>query len=315
MGKWVAGVDVGGTNIVCGLVDRATGKVAAKLKRPTERDGGSDHVLDRIANAVRDLLSEQGLSVQDVDAVGLGVPGINDPERGVVILASNLKWENVPVAQKLSERLGVPVTVDNDVRMYTYGEAAVGAGAPYDHVMGLTIGTGMAAAFVNHGKLHYGSRNQAGEIGHIVMEGIPYACGCGLTGCLETVVSATGIVRVAEELIKQGRSSSLKPGQFQSADVSKAYDEGDEVARETFHKVGGYLARGLASVIPATAPDVVVIGGGGALAGERLFAPMREQLKGILHPMYLDHLQILPAKYNDDAGVIGSAMYAGSRYA
>jgi len=315
MEKRVVGVDVGGTNIVCGLVDSLTGKAEAILKCATEREGGSAHVLGRIEGAIRELLEKHRLEMKDIQAVGLGVPGIIDPERGVVILASNLKWEQVPVAEVLGSRLGVPVTVDNDVRMYTYGEATAGAGAPYDYVLGLTIGTGMAAAFVNHKKLYYGHRNQAGEIGHIVMEGIPYSCGCGLTGCLETVVSATGIVRIAEELISQGVPSRLQPGSFQSKDVSAAYDEGDEAAVLTFRKVGGCLAKGLASVVPALAPEAVIIGGGGALAGERLFQPLREQLQGILHPMYLDHLYILPAMHNEDAGVIGSAMYAASKYA
>jgi len=310
MGTWVVGVDVGGTNIVCGLVDRETGTVAEKLKRPTEREGGPEHVLGRIERAIRDLAASRELPLERIDAVGVGIPGFVDPVRGVVRLAGNLKWENVPVAETLAARTGRPVTVDNDVRMYTYGEAIAGAGAGYEYVMGLTIGTGMSAAFVNRGQLHYGANFHAGEIGHIVMEDVPYVCGCGLTGCLETVVSATGIVRVAREWLAKGVASDRLTGDFTSADVSRAFDAGDEVAARTFETVGAWLAKGLAAVVPAVSPDVVVIGGGGALAGDRLFAPMRKTLGRLLHPIYLDRIAIVPAKHNDDAGVIGSAMFA-----
>jgi glucokinase len=317
--SFVIGVDIGGTNIVCGLLD-ADLNLVRKVKRPTEARRGEAYVLKHIADMADELLKEAGLTRKDLLAVGMGNPGFVDPERGIAVFSANLKWKDVPVSEKLGALLGVPVFIDNDVRMYMYGEAVRGAGRGFDHVMGVTLGTGIAAAMINKGKLYYGGGFMAGEIGHIVMEGESAPCGCGLRGCLETIASATGIARVAREKLASGRPSVLNewfPGErradITASDISRAYDAGDALAADVFAFVGTMLAKGLSYAIPLWSPDVIVIGGGAANAGERLLAPLREKLRGIVLPMYLDRLQIRLAEMNDDAGVIGSGAFALAR--
>ncbi|MBB6674949.1 ROK family protein [Cohnella nanjingensis] len=317
MSVWM-GVDVGGTNIVCGAVNE-DGVVLHALKRPTGAREGSAAVLDRIADMVREVAGRLG--GDSVPAgVGVGIPGLVDPDAGISRNSTNLEWRDVPVARELERRLGVPVHIDNDVRMYIYGEAAFGAGRGSANVLGLTIGTGIAAAIVQDGRLLYGFKSMAGELGHGPVAGIDVPCGCGLTGCLETVASASGMVREAKRAIAAGRETVLKewfPGDqlanLAAADLSRAMDAGDALATEILRRAGTLTGRELIPAVHLTSPEVVIIGGGGALAGERLLGPLREALMDGLLPDFRPDLRIKVAERGDDAGVVGSAMQARAK--
>ncbi|OUS77791.1 hypothetical protein B1748_03130 [Paenibacillus sp. MY03] len=312
------GIDVGGTNIVCGAVD-AAGRVIGKRKLPTDAREGPNAVLDRIAAMVEVVKAECG-GVGTIAAAGIGIPGLIDPEAGIARAAGNLGWLDVPVAAELERRIGVPVRVDNDVKLYVYGEAAAGAGRGYRHVLGMTIGTGIASAAISDGKLLYGHKSMAGELGHIRMEGVQLPCTCGLRGCLETVASASGMLRRARELLEQGRESVLRerfPGacihRLTGADLSLAMDEGDPLATEIIVTAGELCGQVLASAVSVLSPEIVIIGGGGALAGERLLSPLRKELLDRLFPAFREGLRVVAAEHNDDAGTIGSALYARER--
>lgn len=317
--KYLVGIDVGGTNIVCGLLD-SEGNLLRKIKRPTEARLGSEHVIDKIAQMVLSLLSAEQIDPGQVLAVGVGNPGLVDPVLGKSLFAGNLGWKDMEVAEPLRKRLNVPVFIDNDVRMYVFGEAIKGAGKGYDHVLGITLGTGIGAAMVNRGQMYYGSGFMAGEIGHIRMDGEQAACPCGMCGCLETVASATGIVRQVREAIAYGKPSILRtwfPAEnlsgLTAADVMKACDAGDGVAVEVIRHTGRLLGKALSYAVSLFSPDVIVIGGGVAHAGERLLQPMREELKRSIYQGYWARLSICTAQWLDDAGVIGSAIYAMRR--
>ncbi|TFE30627.1 ROK family protein [Cohnella luojiensis] len=309
------GVDVGGTNIVCGAVDE-NGRVLRKLKRPTHAHSGHSAVLGRIADMVREVRDEFQ-SEHEVSCVGVGIPGLVDPKAGISRFAGNLNWRNVPVVDELETLLGLPVRIDNDVRLYVYGEAVAGAGRGFGQVLGITIGTGIAAAMVMDGQLHYGYKAMAGEIGHVRMDGVEEPCACGLFGCLETVASASGMVRQVKKAILKGRKSVLQewyPGdsidRLSAADLSKAMDEGDILATEVLTRAGTLNGRALAAAAMVLSPEVIVIGGGGALAGERILAPLRDELFRLLLPDFREGLRVVAAEHNDDAGIIGSALYA-----
>ena len=299
-----AGVDVGGTNAAVGLLD-AEGRLLEVVKRPTEAELGGDALASKLADMISGLLDGHGADGKDLKAVGLGIPGFLDPERGVVMSAANLNMHDYPIAGRLSAHLGgTPVSIDNDVRMYIYGEAMTGAAAGYQHVFGVTVGTGLAAATINKGEILYGAGYLAGEIGHHTVDGNSYVCGCGMTGCLETLVSAGGIVR-------QARDRGLNVNS--AGDVSKAYDAGDPAAIEVFEHTGLALGRALSVVATLLSPDIIVIGGGVSLAGERLLGPVRRALNERTHPLYGERIVLAPAKWNDEAGIIGSAMSAKAR--
>ncbi|WP_195574228.1 ROK family protein [Paenibacillus sp. 1001270B_150601_E10] len=314
--RYMVGIDLGGTNIVAGLVNEQY-ELVLKVKQPTEVTKGSDYVLSKMAAMVDELLEQANISRQDLIAVGVGCPGILDPIQGIAIFAANLKWDNIEVSRILGEKVGVPVFIDNDVRMYVYGEAMSGAGKGAEVVHGVTIGTGLAAATVVNGELYYGSKFMAGELGHVTIEGEHTPCGCGLKGCLETVVSATGIARQAREALEAGRESVLREvyeaGELTAAHVSQAYDEGDALAQEILHYTGKVLGKGLAYSITLYSPDVVVIGGGSALAGDRILNTTHETLKKMVYSGYMNNVTIKIGELIDDGGVIGSAAFAKSR--
>jgi glucokinase len=241
------------------------------------------------------------------------------PPPGSAVPASSIRIGAFPVADELSRLSGgLPVFADNDVRMYVYGEAVCGAGAGHGHVLGVTLGTGMACAFVDNGRLFYGGGCMAGEIGHILTDDIPYRCSCGQTGCLETAVSATGIARQAAEKLRAGADSLLRAKlgtdaaeRVTAADVSAGYDEGDALCVEIMERTGMWLGRALAIACAFYSPDIVVIGGGASLAGERLLAPARKTMRERLLPELAARIAVTTAALTDDAGVIGSALFAG----
>ncbi|MBA4494680.1 ROK family protein [Paenactinomyces guangxiensis] len=316
---FVVGVDLGGTNIVTGLLDRE-GNLKRTCKLPTEAHLGSSYVIEKIGKIIQSLLAEEQIDKSRVLAAGVGNPGFVDPVRGVSLFSANLGWKDVPVADKLRQQLEIPVFLDNDVRMYALGEALQGAGKGHDVVLGITLGTGIAAAIVDRGKLFYGGGYMAGEIGHIPMEGESTPCPCGVRGCLETVASATGIIRQVRAAIEGGRSSILQTwfesedlSRITAADVTRAYDAGDPVAIEVLSHTGRLLGKGLSYAVSLLSPDAIVIGGGVAFAGERLFAPMKEELEHSVYHGYWERISIRTAELLDDAGVIGSALYAKQR--
>lgn len=325
------GIDVGGTNTGAGMVD-AEGRLLATVKKRTETSDG-DALVRQLAEMVRELLTIRSAKAGfpsspetgALRAVGVGIPGFLDARRGVVRHAANLPLRDFPLADRLGALLGAPVILDNDVRMYAYGEAAVGAAAGYDDALVVTVGTGLAAAVVHRGRLLTGG-DLAGEIGHVKVDGNEYACGCGMSGCLETLVSAGGIVRQAKELMRWKPSvlgewfpERPKAGRLQAErsmtaeDVAKAADLGDAVAAEVFERTGRALGSTLAACAALLGTDVMVIGGGVSRAGERLLYPVRRALAERLHPLHSERLKVTAARWTDEAGVIGSALAAKAR--
>ncbi|MFC5529920.1 ROK family protein [Cohnella yongneupensis] len=309
------GIDVGGTNVVSGLFNDE-GRLIRSRKVPTETSQGSAGLLGQLAELCKTLLTEEGLPEGALSAVGIGLPGFIDFKTGEVD-AANLPLVRTPVAQKLSELIGVPVTVRNDVKMIVYGESLRGVGKGFDHVLGLTLGTGLASAWVSERKLHDGAAGLAGEIGHIAFSDIPYVCGCGMKGCLETVVSATGIARQARDGLAAGwvgllaeRFPPERRESLTARDVWQAAVDGDGFAIETFRRTAGWLARALAPAIALLSPDIIIVGGGVASSGELFLQPLHAVLSSSLHPLYAERLRIVTPALGDEAGLYGSSEFA-----
>ncbi|KRG11476.1 hypothetical protein ACA30_10755 [Virgibacillus soli] len=316
--KGIVGVDIGGTNTVIGLFNQdltllekkslptLKPNFPAKTNKPVE-------FLDELAEEINALIVKNDYQ-NKVECVGIGVPGIVNPESGIVINAVNLGYQDVPFAEEMKSRLALPTFIDNDVRTYTRGEVAVGAGAGLENVICLTLGTGMAAGIMIDGKMIPGANYFAGEIGHDPVPGNDTVCNCGNIGCLETIASASGIARLAKQAIQSGKPTILNglAGEINAKEVYEASVKGDQVAIEVFKEVATTLGFKLLSATYLVNPEVIIIGGGVAAAGHFITDPIKE----IFEKYYINEKKplIVTGELGDSAGLIGAASLARAKH-
>jgi glucokinase len=285
------GVDIGGTKVAGGVVD-GSGNVVAETRRATPSDD-AEAALDAVVEVVRELRDGH-----DVDAVGVAAAGYVSADRTTMLFAPNLPWADVPVRDRVAERIGLPVVVENDANAAAWAESRFGAGRGEPDLVCLTVGTGIGAGIVVDGELYRGRFGIAGEPGHltVVPDGIP--CGCGNAGCLEQYASGTALVRYAKAhgLDAEGPA------------VTDAARGGDERAVAAFAEVGEWLGRGLANVATVLDPGLFVVGGGVADAGALLLDPARasfaRHLSGAAHR---PHAEVRVAALGNNAGLVGAA--------
>lgn len=272
------GVDLGGTAIKVGICD-AEGKLLHTFEGPTEVAKGPDTVMDNIEKYVRLIVEQSPYDWSQVAGVGAGVAGFTNVKEGVIILAPNVGFKDVPIRSILEERLGKPVKIDNDANVAALGEVWSGAGKGIDHCVCYTLGTGVGGGIIINGRIVQGFSGLAGELGHMAV--IPdleaIQCGCGKMGCLETVSSATGIIRMANDAVERGDRTSLSLVESITAkDVFDAAKAGDEVAVRIVSRAAYYLGKAMAAVAVTLNPERFIIGGGVSKAGEFLFEQIRE---------------------------------------
>ncbi|MCC6698734.1 MAG: ROK family glucokinase [Candidatus Hydrogenedentes bacterium] len=320
MNSVVVGVDLGGTNVKTAVVAR-NGRLLGKDSRPTRATEGPDVVIDTMVASVELALEHAGVDPSDLRAVGVGAPGPMNWRTGVVFSPPNLPgWSDVPLAELMSERLSVPVFVDNDANVACWGEFWSGAGREVDSLVCLTLGTGVGGGIVVGGRLVRGIDGTAAEIGHICVMRDGRACNCGAKGCLEAYASVTGMVRTALEGIDAGRPTMLTrmcggdPALIDGKMISDALQQGDEFAAWVMRETAIWLGTGIGSLINLLNPEMVVLCGGMIAAGDVLFDPIRETALAQSFEVPGQRAQIVPAGLGADSGVIGAAGCALQRY-
>ncbi len=264
------GIDVGGTKTAVLVCDRA-GTVLARAVGPTAL-GTPEVVAERIAVAVEEALREAGASTADVAALGVGVPGRVDPAAGLVTLAVNLGWHDLPLGRRLEERLGIPTILDNDVRAAALGLHRRRVFGAVESLAFLAIGTGISAGVVVDGRLHRGATGLAGEIGHVIVDRDGPACACGLHGCFETVAAGPAIAKAARALGIPAVDGS------NAEDVFAAAAAGNEQAHAVIERAGRAVGWGIQLLALAYDVERIVIGGGVSHAGAAFIAPVRREL-------------------------------------
>jgi glucokinase len=285
------GVDLGGSSIKW-IVLSDGHDVVAQGQIDTEAERGPQHVLDRIVALARSAQGEHG----GVRALGLGMPGPLDLERGRAVFLANLPgWDDTPIVEPLVAALGLPVALINDARAFTLAELELGAGAGVRDMVGITLGTGVGGGVVVGGQLLLGLNGNVGEIGHqtLVPDGPP--CGCGNRGCLEAFASGPAIAREA--------------GMATPEQVFEAARSGDRRASDVLERAGAFLGIGIANILTCVGPERVVIGGGVAAAGDRILEPARRELHRRMRAVPLDRVAIVPATLGIAAGAIGAALW------
>lgn len=303
------GVDLGGTAIKVGICNEQ-GALLHTYEGPTEVSKGVDTVILNIEKYVRHIVEESPYSWEQLVGVGAGVAGFTNVREGVIVLAPNVGFKDVPIRSILEDRLGKLVKIDNDANVAALGEAWAGSGNGIENCVCYTLGTGVGGGIIINGKIYQGFSGMAGEIGHtnVVPDLEAIQCGCGKMGCLETVSSATGIIRMANDAVERGDHTSLQSvDTIMAKDVFDAAKAGDEVALRIVHRAAYYLGKSLASVAAVLNPEMFIIGGGVSKAGDILFDEVRSVFASLAPEPLQRGVSIVPATLGNDAGIVGAA--------
>ena len=310
MKKYCFGIDVGGTFIKGAIVD-SDGNINVSAKVPTESEKGRLHVSANIKTLCDNLLEKSGLNKSDITAIGMGVPGMIDSERGIVIESNNLRWQDFPIAKEVEKLVGLPVKIANDANAATLGECKFALNGKYKNIVFLTLGTGVGGGIVINGELYEGNRGAGAELGHsvIVMNGEP--CTCGRRGCIEAYASATAIIRETKKAMTAHKDSKLwEIGSLDAVNGKTAFDfsETDVYAKEVVDNYISALACYITNIANEFRPEAVILGGGVCAQGDALITPLKEILKkDIFAGSTGPQVEILTAKLGNDAGCLGAA--------
>lgn len=306
MGKFVFGVDVGGTTVKIGYFD-LEGNIIDKWEIPTRTENNGSNIIPDIAGSIMVKMTQKGITKEDIVGVGIGVPGpVKDD--GTVLVAVNLGWSKKCPNEELGELLGVPVKTANDANVAALGEMWKGGGQGHQDMVAVTLGTGVGGGVIIGGKLIAGSNGAGGEIGHIHLEdNETEECGCKGHGCLEQYASATGVVRIAKKkLADSSKPSVLRDEEVTAKAVWDAVKDKDELAIEVAEVYGEYLGKGLAMVASVVNPEVFVIGGGVSKAGRVVIDYVEPHFDKYAFPGARNAKFVL-AKLGNDAGMYGAA--------
>ena len=308
------GVDVGGTKVAAGVVDE-DGQIIAKVKRSTPA-ASPQETEQVIADAVTELLAANQVAGRHVAAIGLGAAGFVDSARATMLFAPNLAWRDEPLKQRVEERLGREVVVENDANASAWAEARFGAARGYRDIMLVALGTGIGAAILIGGELYRGRWGMAGEPGHMRVVPDGRLCGCGNRGCWEQYCSGTALVAEAREFARRTPGGAIRllqlaggdPERIFGPEITQAASEGDPAALRCFQTVGGWLGQGLADLAAILDPCCFVIGGGVSEAGELLLDPARAAFERALTGRgHRPLAEIKVAQLGENAGIVGAA--------
>jgi glucokinase len=307
----VIGVDLGGTKLLAGVVDRDL-NVHHRVFRHSREGKDTEALLDALVAAVDEAREAAG---GEVDAVGFGIPSLVDARTGVAATTVHLPLHDVPFRDVMAERLGVPVAVDNDANAAMIAEHRRGAAQGAQTAALLTLGTGIGGGIIAGGRLVHGASGAAGEWGHMVVDVNGPACSCGDSGCLETLVSGSALARDGLRVARDAPASALGAALAAGRDITGALvtelaHDGDQAARDVVALMGTYLGIGIANVVNILNPEVVVVGGGVIAAGDLLLEPARRVVAERALAPSRDQVRIVPTRFGDASGMMGSALLA-----
>ncbi len=305
---YYVGIDVGGTGVKAGVVDES-GRIIAKATIKTAVEKGADAVMEDMAEVAGQAVEKAGLTMEEIEAIGIGIPGVLDPATGIVPFCTNLGWHQVPVIERMHELTGRPIYVDNDATVAALAESVAGVSAGVKNSVFLTLGTGVGGGIVIDGKVYSGTHGVASELGHHITHMGGEKCTCGNRGCWERYASATALIRMGKEAAAAHPESALaKFTDLTAKDVVDSAKAGDETALAVFDQYTEELALGMVNIINFLDPEIIAIGGGVSAAGEFLLEPIRQKLKKYVFYKDLPYSEIKLATMGNDAGIVGAAM-------
>ena len=319
MKRAAIGIDIGGTNIKLGLVGE-NGKVLLRHTFLTKSASSKKALLNKLTAHIQSLQAEARRRKLRLAGVGVGAPGPIDVERGFVYFFPNIPgWKNTPLKSILKKKLRLPIFVDNDANAMALGEFYFGAGRGAKSLIALTLGTGVGGGLVVDGKLFHGRSFSAVELGHMSVDPEGPRCGCGNHGCIETFVGNGYFVKEVQAALRSGQKSILSRWIKEGRDLSpklvqEAALSGDAYSKAQWKKTGERLGTFLAGLVNLLNPERIVIGGGIALGGDLVLAPIRVAIKKKAFPIASRFVKVVPAVLGTDAGLVGAAALSFSNH-
>jgi glucokinase len=303
--KFVLCVDLGGTQVRAALCKPMPPMIVRRMSEPTEKES-PDKTISQIARMCKAV--SEGVPREQIEAVGIGSPGPLNPSTGVVYEMPNLSgWHNVPLADRISQELGLKTFLNNDANVAALGEYRFGAGKGTRNMIYITVSTGIGGGIIVDGRLLLGARGLAAEIGHHIVEAHGVRCNCGNIGCLEAYASGTAIARMAAEAVQSGAHTSLsRLGEITARGVAGAAREGDEVSLEIMRTAGFYLGVGIVNLLHIFNPSKVILGGSVTKSYDLFEETMWNTIRDRAWPPYLQGFSISLAELGDDVGLIGA---------
>ncbi|HXF70345.1 MAG TPA: ROK family transcriptional regulator [Thermoflexus sp.] len=303
------GVDLGGTHLV-GAIANLNGEILREFRRPSKPSGKPSEALEQLMKGLRELLDHAEQRGYSIRGIGIGVPGVTDPNQGQVIWAPAFEWRDLPLKELIERELEIPTFIENDVNLAAFGEKWFGAGKGVRNLVCVFIGTGIGAGLILNGELYRGHHYAAGEVGYVIPERALLHRAYETFGCTELLAAGPAIARRAVERLPEFPDSTLRPlieaGRLEATDVFRAAGEGDPLARAVAEEALDYLAIMLASVISVVDPEMILLGGGVARAGSYLLEGLRRRLEPVVPAMPILQLSAL----GDRAGILGAVAYA-----
>lgn len=307
------GIDLGGTSIKVGLVD-FEGNILRQNSRPTRIEKEHISIINDIAEQIEELVAVQGISIECIHSIGIGVPGLAEYDTGKVIYCSNLSWKNIELGKELYSRLGRKVYVENDATVAGLAESLFGSTKGAVNSVLITLGTGIGSGIIINGRIYSGSHAAGSEIGHMIVGENFYDCNCGNNGCFETLASATSIIRYSQHRIKEdGKSSHIlelagnKIENITAEKIFAAAKFGDDLALEAVDRMCKYLAKGIMNIYNVLDPDIIALGGGVSKAGDFLLKRVKENVAKMIYTTDIKYGDIVIATLGNNAGIVGAA--------
>lgn len=307
------GIDLGGTNIVGGLLDKDL-NIVYSIDTPTNKEKGYDFIRDKIVSIIEEMITKAENMDKKIDSIGIGIPSITDKTGDNVIYSANLNWKNVPLGRDLRKIFNQEINIGNDATVAGIAENKLGVSKGYKDSVFITIGTGIGSGIIINNKVHLGSHGVGSEIGHTIVGENFYDCNCGNNGCLETFASSTAMKNYIIKKIEEENKDTIllyKVDNLEEIDGKLIFESGksaDKLANEAIDRMVKYLIIGITNIINTLDPEIIVIGGGVSKAGDYLLDKINALLPKYILFKEINYCEVKLAELGDKAGIIGAAL-------
>ena len=312
MKKYNIGIDLGGTKVLCALIEKETNKILFIVKKKTKKEKGNKKVFSKLIEAIDELFEISQADKSEISSIGIAVAGQVDRQNGILINACNLQCKNLNLKKQIEEKYNIKTYIANDVESATIAELLLGAAKGYKNILCVFVGTGIGSCLVIDGKIYHGATGSAGELGHVIVDLNGRSCNCGAVGCLEAYASRSAIESRIQGAIKKGRNSIITEfcdsQNISTKHIKKSLDAHDEVVSQYVNEAIEYLSGGLASAINFFNPELVVLGGGLIQGINEIYLKTVRLTKNKALSVTLNKTEFKKAQLEDYTGDIGASL-------